>query len=121
MSEKKPKYYERLVLAREYVVRSTMLRVDPTNKENTTDSTLDEYSDLWNEYYAIYKFDDYGESCDMVEDGIDFDEISKSYISSLYELYVEDFDPAEGEPVSFEEWRDNDLPQILGGIFGDKE
>lgn len=113
--EKLP-YYKRLILTREYILRSEMLPIDPTCVDRATDRAVDHSEGCWSEYYAIYIVDSYGD-IELWEDYLKFEDASKSFIMSLYELYVEDFDPAEGEPVSYDEWKQNDLPTILDELF----
>lgn len=111
-------YYKQLVLARERIIRSEMYIVDPTCVDRTLDDNIEETNDCWNEYYAIYSTDAEGDYYELVEDGYDFKEIVASYKNRLYDLYKENFDPAEGEPVCYAEWEANDFREIIKEMFG---
>lgn len=113
--EKLP-YYKRLVLTREFILRSEMLPLDPTCVDRTLDRAIDQSEGCWSEYYAIYSVDEYGD-IELVEDGLNYEIMASSYKGKLYDLYKREFDPAEGEPVSYEEWENNGLPTILDELF----
>lgn len=109
-------YYKQVIIGREYVKSSIIRPVNPEDADNTKDEVLDTFENVWNEYYVLYSVNEFGEY-EFIEDSNDFSVICMSFMEKLYDLYVENFDPAEGEPVSRSEWEQNDYPEVIKLLF----
>lgn len=97
-------------LLREYIVHREMYEVSPDNADIMGSKVYDESHNLRNEYYQIVENVGNGEcpEWEMVEDFYSYKEAVERLQGLEYEAYKEEFDPAEGEPVCFEEWLDNE-------------
>lgn len=97
-------------LLREYIVHSEMYEVSPDDADIMGSKVYDESHNLRDEYYQIVENVGDGEcpEWEMVEDFYSYKEAVKRLQELEYEAYKAEFDPAEGEPVCFEEWLDNE-------------
>ena len=112
------KYYDKLVLTREWIVRSEMIPVDPTDQDNTLRRKVDWYGETWNNFYVLYEKDEQGDYHN-IGSSFDFHKMSTTYIDMLYRMYVEEALGSSNKkrPKTFEEWKEEDLKKILDKKF----
>lgn len=104
------------ILTREFINHSEMLPVDPECIDITLDTAVDRTEGSWNEYYAIFERDEFGE-VELVYDTNYWQDAVAHYKNFLYEEYKEQFDGTDVQPLGFVMWQAREYPKITAEMF----